>query len=150
MRSVPNARALAVREQRPDDAAKLESMGFDYRVRGGKDTRIFVAEENGQIIAAGCGIAPIAGDTAMLGRIEVLQPLHADRGAFVEVLAALVERAIEMGFKLGEAHVPLKHRLVIQFLREHFGLEPKPSMLGSNLCRYRVNLKDFLRRLQAA
>lgn len=146
----------ATSEDRPD--ALLAAFGE----KALDSANFYVAVRARRIVAAACGVVPVAGDTAKLGefrfeRGDLLSPFN--RQAFRGLLAAHVAEAAALGFKYGQAEIPPMPcaapncKTLLEFLQVELGVEAEPFGVNTETGEagswvYRVDLAEFLQTLE--
>jgi GNAT superfamily N-acetyltransferase len=140
---------MSIRPYRPGDRAEVLGLVGDVRAIGLRNHYVFVAEEGGAIVGVADGQVPDDGDVARLGAVVVRDARRWD--VVEELLAALVEKAIGLGFKLGTATVA--NRRAIEYLWDRFQLETRNAGRntktgGVGTVEYEIDLRAFLKRLR--
>lgn len=141
---------LTVRPFEESDRAVALEFLHDNRSIDSEGHYVRVAEENSQIVGVAMGIVPSAGEEAWLGPVTLGPTAHRD--CFLGLIAALVEKAIDLGFTVGVSET--ESTQVVAYLRATFTLEGRPSAWEPVTrkpveWRYKVNLPDFLEQLKA-
>ena len=112
---------MTVRPAQPDDRARVLDLLGDRRAIDSPGQEVHVAEEGGRVVGASLGIAP-NGPDGILGAIILEQPERTD--LFHELLLANVERAVELGYQHGSAHV--RRRGIVRRVERTYGLRARP------------------------
>lgn len=147
---------MSPRRSQPHDHPQLRALGFSDPVLAPPDGRtyVYVIEKGGRVLAAACGAVPVAGDTALLG--AVVMPGGLNPVWFRQLVAALVEKAIALGFTYGESEVRADNTPMLRYLKREFDLDPEPCGWEPDTnwtvitgWRFRIVLAAFLAQLRS-
>lgn len=139
---------MIVRKARSAERTNAVLAAFGEATLG--SANIIVVEEDGEIVGAAVGLAPVAGDTATLGEFRFARGdllARFNREIFRALLKAHVEEAIGRGSRYGVSMT--KNRVVRRMVERAFGIKSEPSGWEPNTDRatawtFRVELVEFL------
>ena len=139
---------MTVRPAQAGDRARVLDLLGDRRAIDSPGQEVHVVEEGGRVVGASVGIAP-NGPDGILGAIVLERPRRTD--LFHRLLLANVERAIELGYQHGYAHV--RRRSIVRRVERTYQLQAKafgrnPSTGRPTGWMFRVHLPTFLEQLR--